>query len=66
MRPGTIKKAIGFAIEAHKGQVRKYSGEDYYTHPLEVARIVAEHADSFSQDMIVAALLHDAVEDTPR
>ena len=32
----TILKAINFASEAHKGQVRKFSGEPYIVHPIRV------------------------------
>jgi len=56
-----IRKAFDFAAEAHKGQKRQ-SGEDYITHPVAVASILADmHLDACS---IVAGLLHDTVEDT--
>jgi GTP pyrophosphokinase len=53
--------AIQFAKRAHAGQKRA-SGEDFFTHPLTVAKILA----SVSMDSltIIAALLHDVVEDT--
>jgi len=57
-----VEKAKIFATKAHKGQVRKYTGEPYIVHPIEVAEIVARH--NGSQEMIAAALLHDVVEDT--
>ena len=57
-----IKKAIDFAIKAHEGQFRK-SGEPYVTHPILVAAITA--AITGDEDMTIAALLHDVVEDTP-
>ncbi len=55
-----IKKAAEFAASAHKGQYR-LSGEPFITHPFAVADILAD----LQQDVhsIVAALLHDAVED---
>ena len=55
-----IRKAYEFAKEAHKGQKRE-SGEDYITHPLQVASILVEllKADGAS---VCAALLHDVVE----
>ncbi|NLU23819.1 MAG: bifunctional (p)ppGpp synthetase/guanosine-3',5'-bis(diphosphate) 3'-pyrophosphohydrolase [Clostridiales bacterium] len=58
-----IKAAFEYAREAHKEQKRK-DGSPFITHPLAVAQIVAEelHLDSES---IVAALLHDCIEDTP-
>jgi len=57
-----IEKAKAFATKAHDGQVRKYSGEPYITHPLAVADIVASVRSD--ESMIVAAILHDTVEDT--
>ncbi len=57
-----VKKAYYFAKEAHEGQYR-VSGESFVSHPLEVAKIMAElELDIIS---ISAALLHDVVEDTP-
>ncbi|WP_458121486.1 RelA/SpoT family protein [Paenibacillus sp. Z6-24] len=56
-----IKEAYEFADQAHHGQVRK-SGEPYILHPLAVADIVVGmEMDTIS---IIAALLHDVVEDT--
>ena len=57
-----IKKAFEFAIEAHKHDLRA-SGEPYFTHPFEVAMIVAEEFP-LDDATIVATLLHDVVEDT--
>ena len=57
-----IYEAYLFGAEAHEGQVR-HSGEAYIFHPLSVARILADiRLDSRS---IMAALLHDVIEDTP-
>ena len=56
-----IEKAYNYAFRFHSGQKRA-SGEDYITHPLNVAYILSfMHADS---DTICAALLHDTLEDT--
>lgn len=56
-----IREAYEFADEAHHGQVRK-SGEPYILHPLAVADIVVNmQMDVLS---VIAALLHDVVEDT--
>jgi len=56
-----VKKTYEFAKELHKGQKRQ-SGDDYITHPLNVAYILAEmHAD---KDTVCAGLLHDTLEDT--
>src|SRR3954447_26580636 len=57
-----IVRAYEVAEAAHEGQTRK-SGEPYVTHPLAVATIVAHLG--LDETTIVAALLHDAVEDTP-
>lgn len=58
-----IKDAFEFAREAHEGQKRK-SGAPYIIHPLAVARIVAEELQ-LGPDSVIAAFLHDVVEDTP-
>ncbi|WP_146695300.1 HD domain-containing protein [Orientia tsutsugamushi] len=42
--------------------VQLYTGEPYYMHPLEVARMVADY--SFETDAIITAILHDTLEDT--
>jgi guanosine-3',5'-bis(diphosphate) 3'-pyrophosphohydrolase len=58
-----IADAYEFAEEAHRGQKRA-SGESFIVHTTEVSRILAElHLDTVS---IVAGLIHDTVEDTPR
>lgn len=56
-----IHKGYVFAARAHAGQLRA-SGEDYIIHPLGVAMILAEL--ELDTDTLVAALLHDVVEDT--
>jgi GTP pyrophosphokinase len=57
-----IKKAFNLSAEAHKDMRRK-SGEPYIYHPLAVAQICAEEI-GLGTTSIVAALLHDVVEDT--
>ncbi len=58
----SVYHAYLFSAEAHSGQQR-LSGEPYIYHPLEAARILAEmHMDYKS---IMAAILHDVIEDTP-
>ncbi|MBT8229088.1 MAG: HD domain-containing protein, partial [Bacteroidia bacterium] len=57
-----IKKAYDLILEAHKFQRRK-SGEPYVFHPIEVARICFEEI-GLGPTAVVAALLHDVVEDT--
>ncbi len=56
-----IRRAYEFGARAHEGQQR-LTGEAYITHPLSVARTVAEL--SLDSDSIIAALLHDVLEDT--
>lgn len=57
-----IQKAFDFANEAHKG-VRRRSGDPYILHPIAVAKIVVSNI-GLGYKSIVAALLHDVVEDT--
>ena len=57
----TIQRAYYVANQAHQGTVRR-SGEPYIQHPLEVALLLADMR--IDADSIVAALLHDVVEDT--
>lgn len=54
--------AIDISKKAHGKQVRKYTNEPYLSHPFSVAGLVASVCDN--NDMIVAAILHDVVEDT--
>ena len=65
LKPADIEKvqaAFKMARVAHEGQSRK-SGEPYITHPLAVATILAQwHLDA---QALIAAILHDVVEDTP-
>ena len=57
-----IKRAFFLAKEAHQG-VRRRSGEPYLLHPIAVAKIVIEEI-GLGVKSVVAALLHDVVEDT--
>ena len=59
----SIRDAFDLANDAHKEAIRK-SGEPYILHPIAVAKIVAEDI-GLAYKSIVAALLHDVVEDTP-
>ena len=56
-----IEKAIRTAIEYH-GSQKRASGEPYYKHPLEVAKIVASM--KLDNSSIITAILHDTIEDT--
>ena len=57
-----VREAAEFGAEAHEGQ-KRLSGEPYIAHPLAAAQILADlHMDP---DTIIAAILHDVIEDTP-
>ena len=56
-----LERAYDIAADAHEGQLRK-SGHAYITHPLAVSEILAEIG--LDLETIIAALLHDTVEDT--
>lgn len=56
-----FEDALAYAARLHRAQVRKGSGIPYITHLLAVAAIVGEHGGG--EDEVIAALLHDAVED---
>ena len=56
-------KAIEFAVKAHGGMFRKGGSIPYIVHPLEAAAIAAGFTDD--PEILAAAVLHDAVEDTP-
>lgn len=59
-----IERALKVAFEQHGGQQRKCSRAPYVVHPLEVAcRLMAE--PEAGEDVIVAGILHDTLEDTP-
>lgn len=56
-----LNEAITFAAEAHADQMRKLSGIPYIVHPMEVAAIIGSMTPD--QEVIMAGLLHDTVED---
>lgn len=55
-----IEQAFQLAAKAHEGQTR-YTGEDYITHPVAVMEILADIR--MDKDTLMAALLHDTIED---
>jgi (p)ppGpp synthase/HD superfamily hydrolase len=61
MNATLISKALEIALDAHRGQVRKSTSIPYISHPLAVASIAMEYGAN--QDQVIAALLHDAIED---
>ena len=56
-----LNRAYVYAMKAH-GNQKRASGEAYFNHPLEVAAILADM--KLDEATIVAALLHDTIEDT--
>lgn len=58
----TVVRAADFAREWHGTQVRKYTGEPFYHHPLRVMELVSSVTNE--TNVLAAALLHDVVEDT--
>lgn len=56
-----LRKAWRIGAEAHAGQTRK-SGEPYITHPVAVAKVLAEQG--LDVETLIAAILHDTLEDT--
>ena len=56
-----LRAAYAFGKAAHEGQYR-HSGEPYFSHPVEVAMILAEQR--LDDSTLITALLHDTIEDT--
>ncbi|HEU5097991.1 MAG TPA: HD domain-containing protein [Roseiflexaceae bacterium] len=54
--------ALAFAARAHRNQLRKGSDLPYFAHPVHVSIILIRHG--FGEDLTIAGLLHDVVEDT--
>ncbi len=57
-----ILKALDFATKAHDDQKRKYTNEPYIVHPVAVMEMLK--GLNFNESVLIAALLHDTVEDT--
>ncbi|HHU19548.1 MAG TPA: bifunctional (p)ppGpp synthetase/guanosine-3',5'-bis(diphosphate) 3'-pyrophosphohydrolase [Bacilli bacterium] len=57
-----LMRAITFATVKHDGQKRKVNKEPFIGHPYRVAMLLKEH--DCNQDLVIAGLLHDVVEDT--
>jgi guanosine-3',5'-bis(diphosphate) 3'-pyrophosphohydrolase len=58
-----IARAVEFAV-AHHGDQRRKTGAPYLEHLLEAVQVLVEGAGVTSRDVLVAAVLHDVVEDT--
>jgi guanosine-3',5'-bis(diphosphate) 3'-pyrophosphohydrolase len=59
-----FSQALVFASRAHAGQHRKDGRTPYINHPIEVMNLVVQHCHNPDEDVLIAALLHDVVEDT--
>lgn len=57
-----IARAQTFATNAHRGQKRRNNGEDYVNHCIRVANICSQYTEN--ETIIIAAMLHDTLEDT--
>ena len=62
MDMGRVRNAFEHAVKLHEGQKRR-DGSPYVTHCVATAEIIAEQG--LDEDSVVAALLHDVIEDTP-
>jgi (p)ppGpp synthase/HD superfamily hydrolase len=58
-----ITKAIEFATIKHQYQTRKGTSIPYIVHPFETALLLAQNG--YSEEVVISALLHDTIEDTP-
>ena len=59
----TVDRALAVAARCHAGQTRKDDPTPYIAHPVAVAMIVSDFTTD--EDVVVAALLHDVLEDVP-
>jgi guanosine-3',5'-bis(diphosphate) 3'-pyrophosphohydrolase len=65
LNPTQLLKAIAFAADKHRDQRRKDEGASpYINHPIAVATVLAAEGDVFDEATLIAAALHDTVEDT--
>jgi (p)ppGpp synthase/HD superfamily hydrolase len=63
MSMNTIDFALEVAAKAHREQVRKDTDIPYITHPVSVGMTLQKHG--YSEDLVIAGILHDTIEDTP-
>jgi (p)ppGpp synthase/HD superfamily hydrolase len=63
MPMNTIDFAIELAAKAHRNQVRKHTDIPYITHPISVGMALQQHG--YPEELIIAGILHDTIEDTP-
>jgi (p)ppGpp synthase/HD superfamily hydrolase len=58
-----LLKAIELSLDAHKGQIRKFSGKPYISHPFRVLNRLKRFGVK-DEDVLVATVAHDTMEDT--
>ena len=58
------QRAVSFAAQRHEGQYRKDKVTPYFAHPVRVAFVVRHVFGEANETAVVAALLHDLIEDT--
>ena len=59
-----ILKALRFSADKHRNQRRKDNASPYINHPIDVAEMLMRVGGVRDLDVIVAAILHDTIEDT--
>ena len=65
LNPTNLLKAIAFAADKHRRQRRKDAeASPYINHPIAVATVLASEGDVSDEATLLAAVLHDTVEDT--
>lgn len=64
MNDNSYKKALDYAIRKHKGQFREMTETPYIIHPIRVSLILKKFGYYENKSLIIAALLHDVIEDT--
>ncbi|MFB1051741.1 HD domain-containing protein [Paraliobacillus sp. JSM ZJ581] len=62
MLANKLIQAITYATKKHEGQIRKVDGVPYIVHPYRVAMLLKD--EGYDDDIVIAGLLHDVVEDT--
>ncbi len=66
VNPASLLRALSFAAEQHRDQRRKGAEKTpYINHPIAVAAVLAVEAGVSEERLLLAAILHDTVEDTP-
>ncbi|HEV2317054.1 MAG TPA: HD domain-containing protein [Thermoplasmata archaeon] len=63
--PDAVGEALIFATRAHGGQLRKDGRTPYVVHPVSVLRHLSSDLGVQDRELLIAALLHDLLEDTP-